>query len=76
MTISVSTPTSSNTTSAPFARNIMSAREAAGYTIEQLALTCGLTSKEITALETGTDSDPLRVRRVAAALQIPLTDII
>ncbi|NTJ44844.1 helix-turn-helix transcriptional regulator [Agrobacterium larrymoorei] len=76
MTISVSTPTSGNATSAPFARNITAARQAAGYTIEQLALTCGLTSQEITALENGDDSDPLRVKRVAAALQIPLASVI
>lgn len=72
MTISVSKPSTGSKTSAPFAGKILNARNAAGYTVDQLALTCGLTSQEITALETGADSDPMRIRRVATALQIPL----
>ncbi len=76
MTISVSKPSSGNKTSSPFASKIITARNAAGYTVDQLALTCGLTTQEITALETGKDSDPLRVRRVAAALQIPVANVI
>lgn len=75
MTISVSNPSKGSTTSAPFAGKILSARNAAGYTVDQLALTCGLTSQEITALESGTDSNPMRIKRVATALQIPLTNL-
>ncbi|MQB19556.1 XRE family transcriptional regulator [Agrobacterium tumefaciens] len=76
MTISVSTPFTGRETNAPFAGKIASARNAAGYTVDQLALTCGLTSQEILALETGADSDPSRLRRVASALQLPLTAVL
>ncbi|CAN7199660.1 helix-turn-helix domain-containing protein [Pararhizobium sp. LjRoot238] len=46
-------------------------REASGYSIEDLALTCGLTDVEISRIETGEDVDPGRVKRIAAALQMP-----
>jgi transcriptional regulator with XRE-family HTH domain len=46
-------------------------REAAGYSIEDLALTCGLTGAEITKVELGADADPGRLRRIAAALRVP-----
>lgn len=46
-------------------------RRAAGYSVEQLAITCGLTVAEIEAIELGADSNPARLRRVAAALQLP-----
>ena len=75
MTISVSHPYSGNKTDAPFAKKITAARSDAGYTVEQLAVTCGLTASEITALENGSDSDPMRIKRVAIALQIPLSTI-
>ncbi len=48
-------------------------REANGYSIEDLAVTCGLTHAEITRIELGADVDPGRLRRIAAALQIPAT---
>lgn len=76
MTISVSQPDSDQETDAPFARKVLTARNLAGYTVEQLAITCGLTTSEIRALEDGTDSDPLRIRRVAAALHIPVETVI
>jgi transcriptional regulator with XRE-family HTH domain len=34
-------------------------------------LTCGLTAAEITRIELGADVDPARLRRIAAALQVP-----
>jgi hypothetical protein len=46
-------------------------REASGYSVEDLALTCGLTDVEISRIETGEDLDPGRVKRIAAALQMP-----
>ncbi|MFK3691628.1 helix-turn-helix domain-containing protein [Agrobacterium tumefaciens] len=76
MTISISHPDSDQETDAPFAKKVLAARHLAGYTVEQLAITCGLTTSEIYALEDGTDSDPLRIRRVAAALQIPVETVI
>lgn len=76
MTISVSHPHSSDQTHTPFAQKIAAARTSSGYTIEQLAITCGLTTQEIEALENGTDSNPSHIQRVAAALQIPLSNIV
>ncbi|MBB4189208.1 transcriptional regulator with XRE-family HTH domain [Sinorhizobium terangae] len=46
-------------------------REAVGYSIEDLALTCGLTGAEITRIEQGADVDPGRLKRIAAALRVP-----
>jgi transcriptional regulator with XRE-family HTH domain len=76
MTISVTQPYSGHEANAPFADKIATARTLAGYTVEQLAITCGLTSDEILALESGSDSDPARLKRVASALQIPFATIL
>ncbi|WP_275789047.1 helix-turn-helix domain-containing protein [Pararhizobium gei] len=46
-------------------------REASGYSLEDLAVTCGLTDVEILKIEKGEDTDSGRLKRVAAALQIP-----
>ena len=46
-------------------------RESVGYSIEDLAVACGLTADEITAIEVGNDDDPTRIRRIAGALGIP-----
>ena len=43
-------------------------RESIGYSIEDLAVACGLTADEITEIEVGNDADPVRIRRIAAAL--------
>lgn len=76
MTISVSEPHSSNETHAPFASKIAAARSRCGYTVDQLAVTCGLTAQEIGALENGSDINPSHIQRVAAALQIPLSSVV
>lgn len=76
MTISILDTGKELVSSSPFSEKIIEARNRSGYTIDQLAVTCGLTADEITALETGTDSDPLRLRRVAAALQMPLSGLV
>lgn len=46
-------------------------REARGYSVDELALTCGLVSGEIDAIEAGSDSDEGRLRRIASALGLP-----
>lgn len=52
--------------------NIVKAlRESAGYSVEDLAVTCGLATGEITAIEAGDDADPARLRRIAASLGLP-----
>ncbi len=51
-------------------------REARGYSVEDLAVTCGLSIGEITGIENGEDADPDRLRRIAAALRLPETALI
>lgn len=46
-------------------------RLAKGYSVEHLALTCGLATNEIIDIESGKDADPMRLRRIAYALQLP-----
>ncbi|MCA1409118.1 helix-turn-helix transcriptional regulator [Ensifer sp. IC3342] len=46
-------------------------RQAMGYSVEDLSLTCGLTGAEITRIELGADVDPAKLRRIATALQVP-----
>ena len=46
-------------------------RESVGYSVEDLAVACGLTIDEISALEGGSDTDPMRLRRIASALGLP-----
>ncbi|MCA1371849.1 helix-turn-helix transcriptional regulator [Bradyrhizobium sp. BRP14] len=50
---------------------VKQSREALGYSVEDLSLTCGLTGAEITRIELGADVDPARLRRIAAALRVP-----
>jgi transcriptional regulator with XRE-family HTH domain len=50
------------------------AREAKGYSIEDLAVTCGLTMDEIRDVELGLRASPGYLRRVAAALGLPEDD--
>lgn len=49
---------------------VRQAREAIGYTIADLSETCGLTNEEIVEIEAGTEADPAKLRRIAAALQV------
>ncbi|WP_454576063.1 helix-turn-helix domain-containing protein [Mesorhizobium sp. PL10] len=51
-------------------------RETKGYSIEELSLTCGLSTSEIADIESGKDIDPSKLRRIAAALQLPETALI
>jgi DNA-binding XRE family transcriptional regulator len=51
-------------------------RETKGYSIEELSLTCGLSTSEIADIESGKDTDPSKLRRIAAALQLPETALI
>lgn len=51
-------------------------RKARGYSIKDLAVTCGLSVGEITGIENGEDADPGRLRRIAAALRLPDASLI
>ena len=48
------------------------ARAAKSYSIEELAVACGLTATEITRIESGSDADTAHLRRVAHVLGLPL----
>ncbi|MFD1745675.1 helix-turn-helix domain-containing protein [Rhizobium helianthi] len=52
------------------AEAIAEGRRAAGYSFDDLAIACGLTVSELEALEKGRDQDPVRLKRVASALQL------
>ena len=54
---------------------VRSLRQSVGYSIEDLAETCGLTSAEITGIEEGLEVDMGQLKRVAAALQVSLSDL-
>jgi len=55
---------------------VKSHRESAGYSIEDLAVTCGLANTEIAAIEDGNDADPAKLRRIAAALQVSVSALL
>ena len=55
------------------AAEVKKAREAVGYSVDDLAETCGLVDKEIIDIENGKDADPAKLRRIAAALQVPVS---
>ncbi|MCO5732017.1 helix-turn-helix transcriptional regulator [Rhizobium sp. SSA_523] len=56
--------------SVSIASTLADARRAAGYSLDDLAITCGLTVDELEAIEGGSDLDPARLQRVASALQL------
>lgn len=58
------------------ASRVKAYRESAGYSIEDLAVTCGLANSELTAIEDGNDADPAKLRRIAAALQVSLSALL
>lgn len=56
------------------AQMISSARKSVGYSIEQLAVTTGLTVDEIELIENGKDTDLARLKRLGSALQLTIPD--
>ncbi|MET3853562.1 MULTISPECIES: helix-turn-helix transcriptional regulator [unclassified Rhizobium] len=55
------------------AAEVKKAREAVGYSVDDLAVTCGLVAAEITEIENGEHADPAKLKRIAAALQVPVS---
>lgn len=55
---------------------VRSLRQSVGYSIEDLAETCGLTSAEITGIEEGLEADMSQLKRIAQALQVSLSSLI
>jgi transcriptional regulator with XRE-family HTH domain len=51
-------------------------RRAAGYSLEDLAVTCGLTVDEISRIEDGTEIDLQHLKRIAPALQTSLDNLL
>jgi DNA-binding XRE family transcriptional regulator len=56
---------------APEHSAIRAIRETRGYSMEELSLTCGLSTNEIADIESGKDADPTKLRRIATALRLP-----
>ncbi len=52
---------------------VKGARDAVGYSVEDLAVTCGLANGEILEIENGENADPAKLKRIAAALQVPVS---
>lgn len=55
---------------------VRAARETVGYSIEDLAVTCGLANAEIEEIEDGHDADPAKLKRIASALQLPTSEFL
>ncbi|MDI7865141.1 helix-turn-helix domain-containing protein [Rhizobiaceae bacterium n13] len=73
MSITLSNLDSSNASTVPqieIGAAVRRSREAAGYSIDELSETCGLTGNEISRIEIGADADPAKLRRIAAALRV------
>lgn len=49
---------------------VTAVREFIGYTVEDLALTSGLATLEITEIERGSYVDPVKIHRIAVALRL------
>lgn len=60
-------------TTPKWANIVRSAREARGYSLEDLAVTSGLTMSEIAEIENGNATDFAMLRRIVHALQLPET---
>ena len=79
MTISISNLSTANgTTLSPqnLASAVTEARLALGYSIDDLAITTGLVGDEIVRIENGTDADPAKLKRIAAALKVPVSNFL
>jgi transcriptional regulator with XRE-family HTH domain len=50
---------------------VAQARLAAGYSVDDLAVTTGLVNDEIIEIENGSATDPAKLKRIAAALRLP-----
>lgn len=50
---------------------VTEARNAIGYSMEQLAITTGLTIDELTAVESGGGAEPALLQRIAGGLGLP-----
>ncbi|MDB5551039.1 MAG: family transcriptional regulator [Rhizobium sp.] len=58
------------------ANRVKLSRQAAGYSIEDLAVTCGLTSAEIARIEDGIEIDMQHLKRIAPALQLSVSSLL
>ncbi|MBL0371621.1 helix-turn-helix transcriptional regulator [Rhizobium sp. KVB221] len=54
---------------------IRAIRESIGYSVEDLAVTCGLANTEIAGIEAGEVAEPGQLERIAIAMQIPVESL-
>ncbi|MDM9626456.1 helix-turn-helix domain-containing protein [Rhizobium sp. S152] len=79
MSISLNNLDESNATAVSafdVASAVKAAREGVGYSVDDLAVTCGLVAGEIEDIESGEDADPAKLKRIAAALQVPVSSFV
>ncbi|MCB1445986.1 MAG: helix-turn-helix transcriptional regulator [Rhizobiaceae bacterium] len=79
MTISLNHLDTSNSTiidAASVSERVKLGRKAAGYSIDDLAVTCGLTADEISRIEDGVEIDLQHLKRIAPALQTSLDNLL
>ncbi|KQV68312.1 helix-turn-helix domain-containing protein [Rhizobium sp. Root1220] len=76
MSISLNNLDESKATAIDVAAAVKVAREAVGYSVDDLAVTCGLIAGEIQEIESGEGADPAKLKRIAAALQVPLSSFV
>jgi len=60
----------------PDQNTLRAMRETRGYSVEKLSLACGLAAGEIEDIENGRSADPLKLRRIASALRLPLEALV
>lgn len=65
------TASEKNVSGEQVAAAVAEARFAVGYSLEQLAVTTGLTIDELTAVENGEGADSSLLHRIATALGLP-----
>jgi transcriptional regulator with XRE-family HTH domain len=58
------------------ANAVSDARRGVGYSIDELAVTTGLVGDEIIRIENGSDADPRKLKRIAAALRVPVSQFL
>ncbi len=67
----INTSETSKITSTTRGSAVRSIRESFGYSLDDLAVTCGLTTSDITKIESGEETDETLFRRIASALNLP-----
>jgi len=67
----INTSETSKITSTTRGSAVRSIRESFGYSLDDLAVTCGLTTSDIAKIESEEETDDTLLRRIASALNLP-----